>query len=635
LPQEGADPRDAWPMDQLLTLGAHIEWYVENAIDVVSGLLPLRIQLFAEVVAQAWLRLKSRSQKPPRTRPWIDGVVALSMATRFFLEGSQTSDPRELLPTAWLAKLEDPLELQAANWNTHMYAKLVAHVAAVAGPKAKLLKLPLESVAVPEDGPLSSCSAACLRVHFWVLQQFNSVLHKFFAYVYTGYSERSYTLGAELCALRAIVFTEVKQDVWTKMLDATAVIREKEWNKAHPPPVVTVNRHRAAKERTDRRAKSKHSIFAQLHAQLQVVDVALLKRRDRAFKVKFAGEGADDYGGPYREVFTTICSELQNESILPLLLQTPNGQHNLGSNRDRFVMQPASTGTDELQWHEFLGVLMGISLLQKDTVLGINLCSVFWKQLVQELADATDLAAFDEMVCQSLQKIEHIENEGIDEDLFSDLIFEVFTAQLSNGVEVEICDGGSEIDVTWHNRKRYCDFVLKARLREGRTQTHAVLRGLSSILPVRLFPLFSHREFELMVCGTPDIDIADLKRHTRFGVSVGPDEPHVQLLWQVLEAFSPQERSKFLSFIWGRNRLPQTEEDWGDQCMKIHTLEAAAGDQHLPVSHTCFFSMEWPRYSTFEIAKEKLLYAIVNCTDMDMDATAEGRANLAMSIEDD
>ena len=68
--------------------------------------------------------------------------------------------------------------------------------------------------------------------------------------------------------------------------------------------------------------------------------------------------------------------------------------------------------------------------------------------------------------------------------------------------------------------------------------------------------------------------------------------------------------------------------------MKIHTLENARPDGHFPVSHTCFFSMEWPRYTSVEVAKEKLLYAIVNCTDMDMDATAEGRANLAMSIAD-
>lgn len=33
-------------------------------------------------------------------------------------------------------------------------------------------------------------------------------------------------------------------------------------------------------------------------------------------------------------------------------------------------------------------------------------------------------------------KIEHIEDEGVDESSFGDLIFEAFTAQLSNGVEV-------------------------------------------------------------------------------------------------------------------------------------------------------------------------------------------------------
>ena len=205
---------------------------------------------------------------------------------------------------------------------------------------------------------------------------------------------------------------------------------------------------------------------------------------------------------------------------------------------------------------------------------------------------------------------------------------------ITPSLQVEICEGGAEMDVTWHSRKRYCDLVLKARLREGRVQTHAVLLGLSRLLPVRLFPLFTYREFELMVCGTPEIEISDLRRHTRYGVSVDPSENYILLLWQVLESFTSEQRSKFLSFIWGRNRLPATEEEWGDQCMKVHTLETSNPDGHFPVSHTCFFSMEWPRYSSVEVARAKLLYAIVECTDMDMDTTTEGRANLAMSIED-
>ena len=61
-------------------------------------------------------------------------------------------------------------------------------------------------------------------------------------------------------------------------------------------------------------------------------------------------------------------------------------------------------------------------------------------------------------------------------------------------------EGGSHIDVTWHNRAAYCAAVRRARLREGSLQTHAVLRGINSLLPVRLLALFTHAELELMTC---------------------------------------------------------------------------------------------------------------------------------------
>jgi hypothetical protein len=32
------------------------------------------------------------------------------------------------------------------------------------------------------------------------------------------------------------------------------------------------------------------------------------------------------------------------------------------------------------------------------------------------------------------------------------------------------------------------------------------------------------------------------------------------------------------------------------------------------------------------VARDKLLYAIANCTDMDMDQTTEGLANMAMAV---
>lgn len=41
------------------------------------------------------------------------------------------------------------------------------------------------------------------------------------------------------------------------------------------------------------------------------------------------------------------------------------------------------------------------------------------------------------------------------------------------------------------------------------------------------------------------------------------------------------------------------------------------------------------RYSSKAIMSAKLLYAISNCSSIDGDATHEGRANMAMSWEDD
>jgi len=522
----------------------------------------------------------------------------------------------QLLPRRWLEKLQeqrlDVLQLQG-EWSPTLYGALVKLASKkIGGPKGELLGLSPRSLPAPSNsGPISGTSAEETCARFGLLQILNESLKgHMFKFVFTGYTDRPHTLGAELAALRELFFPEVKQIFWTNMLDALAPIQTPKWVKEHPPPIVTVNRHRAAKERPDRRAKMRNSIMAQLVQQLALVDRTLLVRRDRAFKVKFAGEAADDYGGPYREVFTMLCSELENEQTLPLLLQTPNGQHNVGSNRDRFIIQPGSTSAELLQWYEMLGVLMAMSLLQKETVVSLSLCSVFWKQLVQQPADAQDLAGFDEAVCSSLFKIEHIEDEGIDEDLFSDLIFECFTTILSNGTEVEVIEGGVNLEVTWHNRSEYCKAVRRARLHEGRAQTHAVLRGLNSMLPVRLLALFTHAEFELMTCGTPEVDINNLRQHTRYGVSVNPNDPHISIMWQVLTAFTSVQRSQFLTFIWGRNRLPMTEEEWGEQCMKIHTLENENPDGHFPVSHTCFFSMEWPRYSNFEVARAKLMYAM-------------------------
>ena len=63
-------------------------------------------------------------------------------------------------------------------------------------------------------------------------------------------------------------------------------------------------------------------------------------------------------------------------------------------------------------------------------------------------------------------------------------------------------------------------------------------------------------------------------------------------------------------------------------------LQSNNPDQYLPVSHTCFFQLELPKYSRLAILRSKLLFAIRNCASIDGDHTHEARQNLEMKISE-
>jgi len=273
----------------------------------------------------------------------------------------------------------------------------------------------------------------------------------------------------------------------------------------------------------------------------------------------------------------------------------------------------------------FFGMLMGFALLQTEAMLDIELATLFWKRICDIELDETDLASIDESVMHRLNYIRHF----VTEEEF-DSLYLSYEANLSDESVVELVPEGSATDVKFSDRSRYCDLWLAARFAEGKRALEAVKCGMSRLVPShRLLSLMSERELQRLVCGEADFDVAELRKHTTYGVSASPNDRHVMQLWQVLEAFSPEQRRLFLTFVWGRNRLPLTEREWGETRMKIHTLESRRADDQFPKSRTCFFSFEWPRYSSFEIAHGKLLYAISNCRSIDNDNTGEGRANRA------
>jgi hypothetical protein len=89
------------------------------------------------------------------------------------------------------------------------------------------------------------------------------------------------------------------------------------------------------------------------------------------------------------------------------------------------------------------------------------------------------------------------------------------------------------------------------------------------------------------------------------------------MFWNVFKTLTEEERSQYLKFVWGRSRLPINI----DNLSKTHCIEyfKSRSKDSLPISHTCFFRIDLPDYSSEEILKKRLVYAFSYCGDIDTD----------------
>jgi len=205
----------------------------------------------------------------------------------------------------------------------------------------------------------------------------------------------------------------------------------------------------------------------------------------------------------------------------------------------------------------------------------------------------------------------------------------VWSTQLSNGVEKELKDNGKQQLVKYEEREEYIAAVIQIRLAESVQQLTALKKGLNTVVPNYLLALFSHFDLELCVCGNPEISVDSLRKHAVYrGCSASSQI--VKWFWKALDSFSSEQRQMFLRFVWGRSRLPLSDSDWN---MPFSINQLKASEDKLPISHTCFFSVDLPMYTSYEQLREKILYAAYNCTAIDVDFNVNA-SSMALAMDD-
>ncbi|XP_019899964.2 probable E3 ubiquitin-protein ligase HERC1 isoform X1 [Esox lucius] len=470
------------------------------------------------------------------------------------------------------------------------------------------LQLGLPQSVPPQYNALKDCSPDVLNFRLRVLYHFSDLMYK--SWRLLNLDPRNQVSASRYSSGTAAIVQGQLRGLLSPKVNTLPLVRSigrtMTQGKTYGPQITV--------KRISTRGRSSKPIFVQIAKQVVSLNPLELRLPSRAWKVKLVGEGADDAGGVFDDTITEMCQELQS-GVVDLLIHTPNSSTDVGSNTDRFLLNPAAASEDHMVQFRFLGILMAVAIRTKKP-LDLHLAPWVWKQLCCIPLGGPDLEEVDLLTYRSLHGILHLDNSGINEDNFHVMIpLDSFVAHSADGKLVPVVPGGHNISLTFSNRNDYVERALDYRLHEMDRQVAAVREGMSSIIPVPLLSLLTARQLEQLVCGLPEVSVDMLKKVVRYR-DITDSHQLISWLWQSLEEFANEERVLFLRFVSGRSRLPSNP---ADITQKFQIIKVDRPVNGLPTAQTCFFQLRLPPYTSQAILAERLRYSIHNCPSIDMD----------------
>ncbi|KAK0485978.1 hypothetical protein IW261DRAFT_1662959 [Armillaria novae-zelandiae] len=211
-----------------------------------------------------------------------------------------------------------------------------------------------------------------------------------------------------------------------------------------------------------------------------------------------------------------------------------------------------------------------------------------YRQLLGKPVDYKDVEWVDPEYYNSLCWI--LENDPT----LLELTFSVEADEFGVNRIVALKDGGETIPVTQENKREFVQ--LSAQL------------AFTKSFPKDLVTI----ELELLISGTPDIDVDEWRAATEYNGYTSSD-PNIVWWWRALKSFNRDERAKVLSFATGTSRVPLNgfNDLQGVQGVQKFSIHRAYGESdRLPQAHTCFNQIDLPQYSSYEMLRQQVLLAI-------------------------
>ena len=154
-------------------------------------------------------------------------------------------------------------------------------------------------------------------------------------------------------------------------------------------------------------------------------------------------------------------------------------------------------------------------------------------------------------------------------------------------------------------------------------QMELIVRGIYDVLPFPQLAYLGVAELADLLEGSRVIDRAQLRRTAEFVLPprlTAASVPELQWLWEIVDEMTDDQVKDLVQFVSGVRSQPihgfggvSGERTW----MQVKLDPVGIAPDQVPQSQLCFTQLKLPRYSSKEIMRARLLFAISNCKSVD------------------
>jgi ubiquitin-protein ligase E3 A len=254
---------------------------------------------------------------------------------------------------------------------------------------------------------------------------------------------------------------------------------------------------------------------------------------------------------------------------------------------------------------ELVGILLGLAIYN-GIILDIRFPQAVYKKLQGEMLSLNDLIDCQPSIGRSLRQL--LEYEGDVENGFC-YSFQVSYMMYGQVIDVDLIPNGSTVPVTNFNRQEFVDLYVHHLLEESiAPQFESFARGLKLVCGNDVLSLCSSDEVEMLICGSPELDISSLEKSTRYEDGYKRGSQVIQWFWDIVWKMPFEQIQQLLLFVTGSNRVPLK----GIASLAFTIQRNGSDSDRLPTAMTCFSRLLLPEYSDQQKLADRLMKALEN-----------------------